>query len=248
VRLFVHQLRAEQVLFWRSREAAFFIFIFPLILFVLLASVYNGTFLGRPDSWAVFAGIVAYGGANTGFAGLALLLIARRELGILKRIRSTPLPSATYLAAAVTSMVVVFLLQVSLLWLLGKALEDLPFPDRLGSFLFVILLGCLSFAGLGLAATSLIRSVEGSSGAINAILLPMAFLSGGFGPTVDYPTVLQKIGDVLPLTYFVELMYTVYLRQRSAWTHPGAIAVLVAWGAAGALLAARRFRWEPVEG
>src|SRR5581483_187221 len=38
-RLFVHQLRAEQLVFWRSREAAFFIFLFPLLLFLLLGSV-----------------------------------------------------------------------------------------------------------------------------------------------------------------------------------------------------------------
>jgi ABC-2 type transport system permease protein len=244
----MHQLRAEQLLFWRSREAAFFIFIFPLILFVLLASVYTGTYLGRPAAWSVFAGLVAYGGANTGFAGLALLLIGRRELGILKRIRSTPLPSATYLAAALTSMVLVFALQVVVLWVLGKLLKDIPFPHRLGSFVVTTLLGCAAFAGLGLAATALIRSLEGSSGAINAVLLPMAFLSGGFGPTAHYPTVLRKIGDVLPLKYFVQLLYTVYLREKSLWSRPGALAVLAVWGVVGAVIAARRFRWEPVEG
>ena len=248
MRLFLHQLRAEQLLFWRSREAAFFIFVFPVILFVLLSSVYTGRLFDRPVAWAVFAGIVAYGGANTGFAGLALLLIGRRELGILKRIRSTPLPAAVYLTAAVTSMLLVFALQVVLLWVLGKLLKDIPFPPRFGSFLLVTALGCAAFAGLGLGATALIRSVEGSSGAINAVLLPMAFLSGGFGPTQHYPRVLKAIGDVLPLKYFVQLLYTVYLRERSLWTRPGAIAVLLVWGALGALIAARKFRWEPVEG
>ena len=47
-RLFVHQLRAEQLVFWRSREAAFFIFLFPLLLFVLLGSVYSGRYQRRP--------------------------------------------------------------------------------------------------------------------------------------------------------------------------------------------------------
>ena len=51
MRLFWHQLRWEQVVFWRSREAAVFVFLFPLLLFALLTAVYNGTLYGRPASW-----------------------------------------------------------------------------------------------------------------------------------------------------------------------------------------------------
>src|SRR5581483_1427586 len=97
--LFVHQLRSEQLVFWRSREAAFFIFLFPLLLFLLLGSVYSGKYQGAPAAWAVLAGLIGYGCANTAFAGLAIELVVRRESGILKRLRSTPLPPATYIAA-----------------------------------------------------------------------------------------------------------------------------------------------------
>jgi len=248
VRIFGHQLRNEQLLFWRSREAAFFVFIFPLLLFVLLSSVYTGRYLGRPASWSVLAGIIGYGAANTGFAGLALLLVARREMGFLKRIRSTPIPASVYLTAVLTSMVVVFLLQTIAVFILGKALKDTPFPHDPLSMLLVILLGSAAFAAMGLGITSLLRSAEGSSAAVNVILLPMAFLSGAFGPTAHYPRVLRAIGDVLPLKYFVQLVYAVYLHGHPIWSRPGSIAVLAAWGAAGAAVALRRFRWEPVEG
>ena len=248
MRIFGHQLRNEQLLFWRSREAAFFVFIFPLLLFVLLSSVYTGRYLGRPASWSVLAGIIGYGAANTGFAGLALLLVARREMGFLKRIRSTPIPASVYLTAVLTSMVVVFLLQTIAVFILGKALKDTPFPHDPLSMLLVILLGSAAFAAMGLGITSLLRSAEGSSAAVNVILLPMAFLSGAFGPTAHYPRVLRAIGDVLPLKYFVQLVYAVYLHGHPIWSRPGSIAVLAAWGAAGAAVALRRFRWEPVEG
>jgi ABC-2 type transport system permease protein len=248
VRIFGHQLRNEQLLFWRSREAAFFVFIFPLLLFVLLSSVYTGRYLGRPASWSVLAGIIGYGAANTGFAGLALLLVARREMGFLKRIRSTPIPASTYLSAVLTSMVVVFVLQTIAVLILGKALKNTPFPHDPLSMLALILLGSAAFAAMGLGITSLLRSAEGSSAAVNVILLPMAFLSGAFGPTAHYPRVLRAIGDVLPLKYFVQLVYAVYLHGHPIWSRPGSIAVLAAWGAAGAAVALRRFRWEPVEG
>ncbi len=248
MRLFTHQLRNEQLLFWRSREAAFFVFIFPLLLFVLLSSVYNGRYLGRPAAWSVLAGIIGYGAANTGFAGLALLLVARREMGFLKRVRSTPIPAAVYLAAVLTSILIVFVVQTIAVLILGKALKSTPFPDHPLSLLLAVLLGAAAFAAMGLGITSLLRSAEGSSAAVNVILLPMAFLSGGFGPTAHYPRVLRAIGDVLPLKYFVQLVYAIYLHGHSIWSKPGAVAVLAAWGLAGAAVALRRFRWEPVEG
>jgi ABC-2 type transport system permease protein len=248
VRLFFHQLRNEQLLFWRSREAAFFVFIFPLLLFVLLSSVYTGRYQGRPAAWAVLAGIIGYGAANTGFAGLALLLVARREMGFLKRVRSTPIPAAAYLTAVLMSIVLVFAIQTVAVFVLGKLLKSTPFPSNAFSLVLVCLLGAASFAALGLAMTSVLRSAEGSSAAVNTVLLPMAFLSGGFGPTGHYPSVLRAIGAVLPMKYFVQLVYAVYLHGRQIWDRPGAVAVVAAWGLAGAIVALRRFRWEPAGG
>jgi ABC-2 type transport system permease protein len=248
VRLFLHQLRNEQLLFWRSREAAFFVFMFPLMLFVLLSSLYTKPYQGRAAALAVLAGIIGYGAANTGFAGLALLLVARREMGFLKRLRSTPLPAWTYLSAVLVSMLIVFLLQCIGLFVLGKVLKSTPFPDDPFSLFLALLLGSATFAAMGLGFTSLLRSAEGSSAAVNIVLLPMAILSGGFGPTAHYPRVLQAIGDVLPMKYFVQLIYAIYLHGHGIWSKPGAIAVLAAWGLAGAIVALRRFRWEPAEG
>ena len=248
MRLYAHQVRSEQLIFWRSREAAFFVFIFPLILFVLLSSVYTGNFQRRPASWAVLAGIIGYGAANTGFAGLALLLVTRREMGFLKRIRSTPLPAAAYLLAVLASTLAVFLLQCLAVFVLGKLLKSTPAPHHPLSLLLALLLGSACFAALGLAFTTVVRSAEGSSAAVNVVLLPMAFLSGGFGPTAHYPSVLRAIGAILPMKYFVELVYAIYLHGERVWSKPGAVAVLVGWGLAGVLVAVRRFRWEPVEG
>jgi len=110
-----------------------------------------------------------------------------------------------------------------------------------------VLLGAAGFAGLGLATAALIRSAEAASPVVNAVLLPMAFLSGSFGPTRDYPDVLQAIADVLPLQYFIEIVSRIYLGGGQIWDEPGAVAVVAAWGLAGVLVAARRFRWEPRE-
>ena len=64
---------------------------------------------------------------------------------------------------------------------------------------------------MGFGVASLIRSAEGSSAVVNVVLLPMAFLSGAFGPARHLPKVLAWIADALPLKYFVELADSVYL-------------------------------------
>jgi ABC-2 type transport system permease protein len=248
MRLYRHQLKWEQLLFWRSRESAVFVFLFPLLLFTLLTAVYNGRIYGRPASWALLAGMLGYGAATTAFAGLALILVARRELGILKRIRSTPLPPAKYLVAVLTSIMVVFALQAVSLFVLGTVLKSTPWPHNVVSLALALALGAAVFAALGLALTGYIRSLEGSSAIVNVIVLPMAFLSGSFGPTRHYPQVLRAIGAVLPLKPLIDLINGIYLHGQQIWDRPRAVAILIAWGIFGMVVAIRKFRWEPREG
>jgi ABC-2 type transport system permease protein len=248
MRLYRRQLKWEQLLFWRSRESAVFVFLFPLLLFTLLTAVYNGRIYGRPASWALLAGMLGYGAATTAFAGLALIIVARRELGILKRIRSTPLPPATYLVAVLTSIMVVFAVQAVSLFVLGKVLKSTPWPHNVVSLALALALGAAVFAALGLALTGFIRSLEGSSAIVNVIVLPMAFLSGSFGPTRHYPQALRAIGAVLPLKPLIDLINGIYLHGQQIWDRPRAVAILIAWGIFGMAVAIRKFRWEPREG
>lgn len=248
MRLFWHQLRWDQLVFWRSREAAVFVFLFPVLLFTLLTAIYDGEIYDRPAAWALLAGMLGYGAANTAFAGLALIVVGRRETGLLKRIRSTPIPTPTYLAALLISILIVFALQAASLFVLGRLLKETPWPDNLLSLVLTLALGAAAFAGLGLAVAGLIRSLEGSSAVVNVIVLPMAFLSGSFGPTDDYPRVLRAIGDALPLKYLLEAVNAIYLEGRELWDEPTAVGVLAAWGALGLAVAVKNFRWEPREG
>jgi ABC-2 type transport system permease protein len=247
VRLLRHQLRGEQRVFWRNREGAFFVFLFPIVFLLLLGSVYDGTIDGYEASDLLLVGLLGYGAANTAFAGLAIMLVIRREGGLLKRIRSTPLPGATYLLAVLLSLLVVFLLQSAAMFALGISMFGADGPSDIVSLLAVMLLGVAAFAGMGFAAAALIRSADGASAVINLILLPMAFISGSFVPTQEYPEWLQTLGDVLPLKHLIDLLRGVYLDGMPIWDAPGSVAVVAAWGLAGALVAARRFGWEPRE-
>jgi ABC-2 type transport system permease protein len=247
MRLFLHELRAQQLLFWRNREAAFFSFLFPILLLVLIGSVYGDEPIeGVSASTFLLIGLLGYGVAANAFAGLAITLVVRREAGLLKRVRGTPLAPATYLGAVIASTVVVIALQVIAELLLGVYVLDADWPVRPLQFAAAILIGAAAFAALGIAITSVVRTAEGSSAVVNAIYLPMAFISGVFFSTSEMPGFLQAIAEVLPLTYFLDLIRASFIEGESF--APSAVAAVTVWGLVGLLVAVRRFRWEPREG
>jgi ABC-2 type transport system permease protein len=111
-----------------------------------------------------------------------------------------------------------------------------------------LLLGVVSFCALGIGVAALIRSAEGASAAVNAIYLPMSFISGSFFSPHSFPSFLRAIADVLPLTYFIKLVRAIMLQGHDIWSQGADVAVVAAWGAAGVIVALRTFRWEPREG
>ncbi len=252
MRLFLHELRTEQLLFWRNREAAFFTFFLPVIFFLIFGSVYGNDRIAKEHNIraASFleAGMIGYGVAATCFAGLGITLVVRRESGILKRIRATPLPALSYLVGVLASTFVVFLIEAVLIVAIGRLLFSVAVPDRLFSLAALLVLGALTFAALGLGITGLVRSAEGSSAVINAVYLPMAIISGTFFTPKSYPGFLRVIADILPLTHYTQLTRDVMVRNEHLWSNAGAIGVVLLWGAIGLAAALRGFRWQPQEG
>jgi ABC-2 type transport system permease protein len=247
VRLLPHQLLWDQRIFWRNRESAVFVFLFPILLFLLLSTVYGGEFRGRPSTDYLTVALIAYGVANTAFGGLAIILVIRRELGLLKRVLSTPLSATAYLTSVVSSLLLVFAAQAIVILVLGKTLYDAELPSDWLSLVLGYGLAAFCFAGMGVGAASLIRSAEGASAVVNVFVLPMTFLSGGFGPTRDFPEFLKAVADVLPLTYVVDIVVGVAYEGQAIWDQPRAVAILAAWGVAGILVAVWRFDWQPRE-
>ena len=249
MRLLTHELRNQLRLYIRSRELAFFTFMLPLIIFILLGSVYGKDRIeGVKGSRYLLAGMLGYGVVATVFAGLSIILVIRRESGVLKRLRATPLPAPTYVAAMLATFLLAFALEVVALIVLARVLFDVPLPGRPVSLALSLALGAAAFSALGVGLAALVRTAEGSSAVVNAIYLPMAFLSGSFFSPHSFPQFLRAIADVLPLTYFIRLVRDVMLHGDEIWSDLGAVAVVAAWGAVGLAVALRRFRWEPHEG
>ncbi len=111
-----------------------------------------------------------------------------------------------------------------------------------------LLLGGASFAAIGVATTTLLHRAEGASAAINAIYIPLSFLSGAFFSQANFPTFLTVIASIFPLKYFIDLVAAISLDGDQIWERPVDVAVIVVWGAAATVFALRRFRWVPREG
>ena len=252
MRLFRHELAGELLLYVRSRELAFFTFLLPIVFFVLLGSTYGNDHIKSEGnvrgSNFLEAGMIGYGAISIAFAGLAIVLVIRRETGILKRLRATPLPAWAYVAAVLCAFLIAFAVEVVALLVLGRLLFGIGLPDRVLSLVLALLLGAVSFCGLGIGITAVIKSAEGASAVVNAIYLPTAFIAGAFFSPHSFPTFLRWIADVLPLTYFLKIVRGIMLHGQEIWSRPGSVAVVAAWGVLGVLVAVRSFQWEPHEG
>jgi ABC-2 type transport system permease protein len=248
MKLFLHELRTEQLLFWRNREAAFFTFFLPIIFFLIFGSIYGDSDInGIRGAPFLEAGMIGYGVASTAFAGLAISMVIRRETGVLKRIRATPLPPAAYLLAVLASTFVSFLIQAALIVAIGRVLFSVGLPDRPLSLLAALAIGAAAFAALGLGLTGVVRSAEGSSAVVNFVYLPMAIISGTFFSPDKYPGFLKGIADVLPLTYFTRLTRDVMVHHHHLWSDAGSLGAIALWGVIGLVAAVRGFRWQPRE-
>ena len=83
---------------------------------------------------------------------------------------------------------------------------------------------------------------------MNAIYFPVLFISGSFFSQGSFPTILERVADVLPVSHFIQLVQAICVRGESIWERPTDVAVIAAWGLAGAVVAVRTFRWTPTEG
>ncbi|HEX4704800.1 MAG TPA: ABC transporter permease [Pseudonocardiaceae bacterium] len=240
-----HQIRYEQLSFWRNPQSAFFTFVFPVVIIVIFGAVFNTSgggsfFYGLTGLQYYVPTIAALSVLGACYSQLAIVLAFRRQLGILKRLRATPLPAWTYFVGLLAHCVVISIIEVALIIGVGR-LYGVPMPTHWTAILVTLVLGAASFCALGVAVASLIRNSEAAPAVVQFVLFPLVFISGTYFPI--HSSVLNHIADVLPVRPFNEALLGPFAQHTGFdWSH---LAVLLAWGVAGAVVAVRRFRWDP---
>lgn len=256
LRLLGRQIVAEQKMFWRNPAAAGFTFVFP-IMFLVIFSALSGnspvdTISGKVGYATYYLpGIVGYSVLTACFSSLAMSLIGRRENGIFKRKRGTPLPTWAMLGGILGSQFVVTVVLTVLTTAVSLVAFDVPFPEHVATLIGVVLLGAACFCALGMAITLVIPNEDAAPAIINIIMFPLLFLSGTFFPITN--DTLNRINDVLPIARLQHALFDSYappVRTAAGVVHAsgpsgGDLLVLAIWFAVGVLLALGRFRWEP---
>lgn len=240
--------RYEQRSFWREPAGKFFTVAMPVLMLVVFGGLNGGSKVhelgGIPFSRYMTVGMVAFSLATTSYGMLSARVTFRRETGIYQRLRTTPLPAPAFVAGQVLNALTVVAVTVALLLFVGTTFYDAVLPANWPLFLGVLVLGAASCSAIGLAVSTFIPSGEAIDPIIWGTMMPITFISGMFDYVPPH-TVIGRIAALFPVSHLLQLMLRAFDlpgSTGSTWAH---VAVVVAWGAACAVVAARRFRWAP---
>jgi ABC-type multidrug transport system permease subunit len=239
-----HAVRA----FLRNPLAAFFTLAFPLAFLVIVSTIVGDrtTEHGVPVTQFLVMPFAVFGVAQASFTLVAVDTAVLRESGVLLRLRATPVPPRTVLAARVGASAAIAGVAVLLLTVVGVVAYDVQIVEnKLPAALLTLLLGIACCTALGLALATVTRTVTATQALAQGLLIPLAFLSDVFIVGAELPRPLSVVGSLLPLKHFARAMAESFEPGVGAGFSPGHLAVLVAWTLAGVLIARHRFGWQP---
>jgi len=189
-------------------------------------------------------GLIGMNLMGSGLWGLGFAIVMARSKKLLKRLAATPMRRYHFLLSYMLSRLVFLALEVAAVlgfaWLLFRVTVRGSWID----LTIVALIGSLVFAGLGLLISSRTKTIEGVSGLMNLVMLPMWVLSGTFFSASRFPNFLQPVIKALPLTALNDALRAVINDGASLSATWPSLLVLTAWGMVSFLVALKIFRWQ----
>jgi ABC-2 type transport system permease protein len=258
VQLALTQSRFALLTAFRTPRTVVFGMAFPVVLLVMFNSIFtNGaadtvSFAGGTINASAYftASLSAYAIALSTFTNLTIGLTAQRETGQLKRLRGTPMPPWTFVAAQVLRSGCVAAMVVAALVATGVIFFGVDFSAE-GAVGFVVYgaLGAVVFSALGIAITAYTPTVDTASAVGPFVVVMLSFISGVFISVDQLPSWLESVGKAFPLYHVAEgLQTSLVTGAGGTGLSAGNVGSLVAWGLVGTALATRHFRWEPQAG
>jgi ABC-2 type transport system permease protein len=188
----------------------------------------------------VLAIVIMFGG----IMGYSDEVAVRREKGILRRVKVSPISLPTFLGAGMTIVVIVALIQAVILLILGVLVFSIKINGNYFYMAVVVIIGAMSFVALGFMISSLAKNSKSATLAANAVAMPMMFLSGIFFSIEWVPAAIGVIARMMPLYYFGEALREVMINGANladVWVD---LVVLIGFGLVCFVIAVRFFRWE----
>ncbi len=235
------QYRLERRMFWRNPSAAFFNFVLPLLFLIGGGAILHGNQQQLNKLVPAIAGMSVM---STTFTALAYNIVFLRERGVLKRIRGTPLPSGSYFGGVACNAVTNTALQIAIVVLAGRIFFGIGWPKDWTELIVFVLAGVVCLAALGVAFAHAIPTFESTAAYVNAVFLPVVFVSFYAFDTTSAPQFLRTVADALPLKPLIDGLYGAMVSGAGLRGNLDGLAVIGLWGALGIWLAVRGFTWE----
>jgi ABC-2 type transport system permease protein len=197
----------------------------------------------RYIDWLI-PGLVGFNLLSTSLWAVGFYVVQMRSNRQLKRLVATPMRRRDFLLAQVLARIAFLIVEVPLLLGFAWLAFDVRVEGSVLALAVLVLAATVSFSGLGLLTAARPRTVEGVSGLINLIMMPMLVLSGVFFSASRFPDALQPFIRVLPLTAANDALRAVINDGLPLTALPFEFAILAVWGALAFVLALRWFRWQ----
>lgn len=189
-------------------------------------------------------GLIGLNILGTGMWSIGFGVADARQRKLLRRLLVTPMRRSSYLASFMVFRLLFLVLELTLITAFGVWVLDVPMRGSPFVFALVALVGAASFAGLGMLAVSRVRSIEGASGMINLVMIPMWLGSGVFFSYERFPAAVQPFLRAVPLTPLNDALRDIMLDGAGLVAVLPDLAIVAAWGVVGFAVALRVFRWE----
>jgi ABC-2 type transport system permease protein len=235
------QYRLERHMFWRNPSAAFFNFALPLLFLTAGGAILHGR---QHDLNLLVPAIAGMSVMSTTFTALAYNIVFLRERGILKRIRGTPLPTVSYFGGVAANAVTNTALQIAIITVVGRLLFGIGWPRDWIELIVFLVAGVVCFAALGVAFAHVIPNFESTAAYVNAVFLPVVFVSFYVFDSTSAPAFLRNIAGALPLKPLIDGLSGAMVTGVGLADNLSALAVIGLWGAFGLVFAIRGFSWE----
>jgi ABC-2 type transport system permease protein len=235
------QYRLERRLFWRNPSAAFFNFLLPLLFLAFFGAVFSSN---QKNLNVIVPGIAGMSVMSTTFTALAFNMTFLREQGVLKRIHGTPMPGGSYLLGIAGNAVTNTAVQIAIITVAGKLFFGTGWPKDWAELVIFVLAGVVCFASLGVAFSHAIPNFDSAPAYINAVFLPVIFVSGVFFDAAKAPAFIKGIAEALPLIHLIDGLSAAMVKGTGLSENIGSLGVIVGWAVLGIALAIRGFSWE----
>jgi ABC-2 type transport system permease protein len=248
--LVLHQAQFDLRGFLRNRQARFFTLILPLLFLVIFTGVFGDNIVGPGNTKAsayYVPGISAMAVIAASFINLVISITVLREEGILKRRRATPVPAWALIAGRTLMAIAVSATSVIVLLLVGRFAYGVQMPARhIPGFAITAVAGSITFCVLGYAFSTAIANEDAAQPMVQAVMLPLYFISGIFIAPTQLPSWLRNVAKVFPVEHLAHGLQHAFQPGATGvgivWSDLGLLAL---WAAIGVVVALRRFSWLP---